>query len=154
MKRSSSRAKVMALAHEAISRHSCFESPVNSADAHMRITRSAMLVSVVDAPLCPGLNTGRRAVAMNLPHVTTGSNYTRRASNFIPPLARFHPNGAEVGGKCPPSEFTRNERIQDALASLVASLNCSSPQTSSQECQPRMVLLALAKPSRQRGDRP
>src|ERR1035437_10991727 len=51
MNRTSSRTKVRALAHEAISKHSPSVRPVKSADAHIIATRSATSKVVVDGPL-------------------------------------------------------------------------------------------------------
>jgi len=50
MNSSSSRAKLLALAHDAISRHSSRLRPEKSAEAHISTTRSASVESGVDAP--------------------------------------------------------------------------------------------------------
>jgi hypothetical protein len=65
MNNSSSRANLRALAQEAISQHSFDVSPANSADAHIRTTRSATLDSLEgDAPI--GLIAAKREDAMDV----------------------------------------------------------------------------------------
>jgi hypothetical protein len=64
MKSSSSRANFRAFEHEAISQHSFGESPANSADAHIRTTRSATLESL-EYEATVGLITAKREDAID-----------------------------------------------------------------------------------------
>jgi hypothetical protein len=85
-KSSSLRAKLRALAHEAISRHSSFDRPLKSAEAAIMTTRSAMLDSLVDSPSNTEPATDKRPVAIVPPKA-----FVRVAFKAPCDQARFHP---------------------------------------------------------------
>ncbi len=92
MKRSSSRAKVRTLAHEAISRHSSCERPAKSAEAHIKTARSARMDSAKELFPKDTRTADKLAAAIDPPMMLVQIPFLC-AGQSPNSQARFRPNG-------------------------------------------------------------